>query len=228
MAWIFSGIAGCALLPPTDARTEPAPAAPPAPLQWWDARFPVAWPTGKAPAWHLDAFVAHRVVSPLLDAHTDRIPLWRFHRRAVRDDAGHRFRFLFFSDEETARAVFEGLAADPRLGRLVSAGLVGPVQTGAAAPEAPDRVEATSDPRWPDAVQRAWPRYIMGVSAMWLGLIAQTAEEAGAEAEEDYISVHEEVTRLWREDGGHAFLHHLSAVFAYEPLYLVERRLIGF
>jgi hypothetical protein len=73
----------------------------------------------------------------------------------------------------------------------------------------------------------------MGVSETWLGLVR---DAAGAELGETrpadtakllagYEAVERRVTQLWREEGGHAFLHHLSAIFGYRPVEVVERRL---
>jgi hypothetical protein len=40
--------------------------------------------------------------------------------------------------------------------------------------------------------------------------------------------VDEVVEEMWRQEGSHAFLHHLNAIFGYEPVVVYERRLMNF
>jgi hypothetical protein len=71
----------------------------------------------------------------------------------------------------------------------------------------------------------------MGVSELWLTLVTQIAE--GQESEgwpatlegklELYRIVDQKVQTLWHHEGGHALLHHLNAIFQYEPL-MVNRK----
>jgi hypothetical protein len=92
----------------------------------------------------------------------------------------------------------------------------------------------TSDAAWPPEIQASWPWFIMGVSQTWLSLIKQvTAEqpiqEPSPEALLDYYaSVNDRVTALWRDYGQHAYLHHLNALFGYEPLVIRETNLKRF
>ena len=100
-------------------------------------------------------------------------------------------------------------------------------------PAKPSRpqIEAMSDPHWSQTLQRNWPSFIMGVSALWLGLIddqmatvsTQSLEVSGLL--ESYRQADITITSMWREEGQHAFLHHLSAIFGYEPL-LIRREII--
>jgi len=90
--------------------------------------------------------------------------------------------------------------------------------------EANNQIEATSDPNWSVNLQQAWPLYIMGVSATWLELInqqigqAQTSAMSINELRKLYQNANQSITELWSNEGQHAFLHHLSAIFGYEPL----------
>jgi hypothetical protein len=236
LVWLMT--AGCSMLPPPDA-SGPPDAQPPssqADSQWWQARFRLSWPAGAHPAWHLDPYLAHRVISPVLSIAGEDIPLWRFHRRANRDDSGHQFSFLFYARPGAAETVFSAIRKNPRLGRLEADGQLDKLLTGSWTAAPPGTIEATSDPQWPLAVQKAWPHYIMGASILWLDLIDQVSREglpgfpAGpmGSTVDDYVLINREVTRLWQEEGGHAFFHHLSAIFGYEPLFVVEKRLIRY
>ncbi len=236
--WLMAAGAGCSMIPPPDAAVpseaqHPSSQADP---QWWQARFRLSWPTGAPPAWHTDLYLAHRVISPVLSMTQEDLLLWRFHRRAGRDGSGHQFSFLFFTRPEVAETVFSTIRQDPLVLRLEASGQLGELLTGSWEGSSPGAIEATSDPKWPLTVQKAWPHYIMGASILWLDLIDQVSKEGapGSQAGslggtiDDYIIINREVTRLWQEEGGHAFFHHLSAIFGYEPLFVVEKRLIRY
>ncbi len=66
----------------------------------------------------------------------------------------------------------------------------------------------------------------MGASVMWLGLINQYIDASGAtdrdfdELVDDYDNVDEAIGEIWQSEGQHAFLHHLNALFGYEPMQL--------
>ncbi len=101
-------LAGCASVGPGVSPVPPTAKEATGPSQngWWYARFVMNWPADKEPSWYIDPLLAHRVVSPVLDRYGNDIVLWRFHRRAARDQAGHQFSFIFYATPETAREVF--------------------------------------------------------------------------------------------------------------------------
>lgn len=203
---------------------------------WWYARFVTNWPPDAEPSWHVDLVLAHRVVSPCLTRYENEIKLWRFHRRAVRDQAGHQFSFVFYSNRETAQVIFAALRADPTLQLLRAKGLV--IRDSYDDPDSVIRpnLEDTSDPGWSDSVRKSWPYFIQGVSRMWLNLIADVSEKASAgnppagidETLDLYVRINLAVETMWREEGQHAFLHHLNAVFEYQPLVMRHHFLLGF
>jgi hypothetical protein len=86
------------------------------------------------------------------------------------------------------------------------------------------KIEDMSDPHWSPTLQRNWPSFIMGVSALWFGLIDdQMANVTKEDLNESgilgpYRQADTAITSMWRKEGQHAFLHHLSAIFGYEPL----------
>jgi hypothetical protein len=65
----------------------------------------------------------------------------------------------------------------------------------------------------------------MGVSEMWLHMIQEIVElnppEVKPQSLQDYLAfykeVEESVTEAWKKEGRHAYLHHLNAMFGYEP-----------
>jgi hypothetical protein len=90
-------------------------------------------------------------------------------------------------------------------------------------PSRPGRGD-TGDPAWSAALRAAWPDYLMGASRTWLLLVSQMAASVPpaasdfADVEAAYKDATASVTAVWREEGRHAFLHHLNALFGYEPL----------
>ncbi len=203
---------------------------------WWNAAFIIRWPEGTEPAWHLDLLLAHRIVAPVLYRHRDEIVLWRFHRRAARDEAGHQFSFSFYSPRDTAERIYAALKSDAHLKALKDSGLVMEDRYEDTTTIAKPDVQDMCDAAWSPPIKASWPYFAMGASEMWLRLVTQVADQTQKDqaptSPEDmaafYAAVNESVTELWRTEGSHAFLHHLNGLFGYEPLIIYEKRLIGF
>jgi len=203
---------------------------------WWLVRFRMPWPPDTEPIWYMDLYLAHQVILPKLEQYKKDIDLWRFHRRAVRDGAGRQFSFIFYSSPRTAQHLFNALRTDPLVAFLKTAGVLerdiydDPTRTTRPA------IEDTSDKNWPTSVQKTWPFYIMGASQMWLNLIAEIAAKnltgdppaSIAEIETFYQQVDDTITALWQEEGRHAFMHHLNALFEYQPLIYREKQYLTF
>lgn len=199
------------------------------PAQWWRIEFPIAWDAESEPQWHYDAFIAHRLVGPPLRQQLPRIPLWRFHRRAAPDQAGHRFTLLLYTDQPTVERVMDAIRRDPDLAMLVESAVVREVIIRSGGERDPG---GTSDPVWAEELQQAWPWFVMGVSRSWLELIERVAAEQPATEpvaiDARYRAINERVQELWETEGGHAYLHHLNALFGYRGVMVVERRLLRF
>jgi|GEM_PF-420805 len=204
---------------------------------WWYVRFKISWPAeSEEPFWHLDALLAHKVASPVLDRFRSDIALWRFHRRAARDAVGHQFSFIFYATRKTADEVYGAFREDSLLKRMKAAGWIAEVACDDTSSIRKAHIEDTSDPRWPSPVMKSWPFFIMGVSEMWLRLISEIAsqnppgeEPASMDAiREYYLMVNGRVEEIWRDECGHALLHHLNAIFGYEPLMVGKGRWMQF
>lgn len=203
---------------------------------WWRARFSVKWPQNTEPSWHTDLFMAHKIVSPVLYRYKDKITLWRFHRRAARDPYGHQFSFIFYCPPETANHIYNAFRCDERLKEMTTAGVITQATYDDPSMITKPNIEDTSDVNWSSHIKRSWPYYIMGVSQMWLNLIAQIAEHTSGgedpsslkENQAFYEQVNESIKELWKEQGSHALLHHLNAMFGYEPVTIYEKRLLRF
>ncbi len=204
--------------PVTDALQGPRLNTPVGP-RWFALRFRHAWPAGTAPRWAQDLLLAESVVRPSLEAHEARLFRWRFHRRAARTPSGHQFSFIFLTDAATALRIHEEIRAHPVLMELLDAGRVDRVRfddTGDSS------LDATSDPNWPAHLQKHWPLFIMGASAVWLELVGACGQDVEARGLADrllhYETCHEKITADWRAWGQHAYLHHLSGIFGYSRM----------
>ena len=195
---------------------------------WRGCRFKISWPPETEINWAVDLLLAHAVVGPVLQEHSKKLYWWRFHRRAAPDKTGHQFSFLFFSDSKVAAEIMEDLRKSRILQELLEEQIV--EQIIFDDPDNPSfpKIESMSDPKWSPALQRNWPSYIMGVSSLWLGLIDDlkmhaTMDESNIrELLENYRQVEASITSMWYKEGQHAFLHHLNAIFGYEPMLIID------
>ncbi|MGD8961747.1 MAG: hypothetical protein PVF29_13240 [Desulfobacterales bacterium] len=231
-------MAGCATPGPVKSAATIAP--PSAEIAssagWWYASFRLQWPEKQPVEWYWDLLIADKIIGPVLVQYKDNIDLWRFHRRAVRDEIGHQFSFIFYASAETAYQVFTKIRANELLAEMIITGVV--VQERYDEPNQiiRPRIEDTSDASWPAAIQRSWPYYIMGVSQMWLNLISETLAEMPKfygplslqENEQQYKKIDAAIGDLWEQNGQHAFLHHLGGLFGYKPILFREKRMLKF
>ncbi len=227
---LLLGMAGCASTGTIGPAKKEAAVSARESRGWWYANFDIAWPRGKDPAWYMDVLLAREVVSPVLQRYRKDISLWRFHRRAARDQSGDQFAFIFRTSASNARKIYAALLANPVLRRLEAKGLILKVLTDDTNKIPRPAIEDTSDPNWSLPLQKAWPYFIMGVSETWLDLISRYEHAAGdrprsiAEMQTFYQKINRKLDATWQNEGGHAFLHHLDALFGYGPLNVIVRR----
>ena len=231
-------LTGCASFSPVQKHEVKSikPAELPTGNGWWRVRFRMNWPPDTDPDWDMDLYLAHQVILPLLEKNKNDILLWRFHRRAKRDGAGRQFTFWFYSTPATAQQIFDNLRSDPIVVNCLSAKVIDEIRYDDPTSITRPHIKDASDKNWPDSIQKTWPYYITGVSRMWLNLVAEVADQdlkdqrpaSLEEIKQFYRQVNENVTDLWQEKGRHAFLHHLNAVFGYEPLIYWEKRYLDF
>lgn len=193
---------------------------------WWYARFRMNWPEDDEPAWHIDALLAHHVVAPVLDEYQQEIELWRFHRRAARQ-GGHLFSFIFYSHPDIALSIYKQIESNNTVIDLMADGTVEKLFFDDVNKLARPNIEDTSDREWNEIIQKTWPHFIMGVSKMWLDMINRLVvynRDKSDPEKELFLHIHNGITGLWEHEGGHAFFHHLNALFAYKPIQIIERR----
>jgi hypothetical protein len=187
---------------------------------WWYARFHVDWPEGEEIRWYMGTLIGGEVIAPIFDDYYEDVYIWRVHRRATRDDYGHVFSFIFYSTPQGAQRIFNAIEKHAVVKSLLKSGYLTKVTFDDVTRITMPNIEDTSDKHWPVSLQKTWPAMIMGTSRMWLDLVSELAshETTGDSVEDKYKKVQEDVTRIWRENGQYAVLHHLNAVYAYQPL----------
>jgi hypothetical protein len=194
------------------------------------------WPENTEPSWHIDPLIAHRIVAPVLNRYYRDIPLWRFHRRAARDSEGHQFSLTFYSSPKLADRLFDTLRSDQLLKRMKRAGLIIQDLYEDTSKISTPNTEDTSDGNWATPVRKSWPFFIMGVCRMWLSLIDEIEKNIPKKDKfpslkkmtASYRVVNQSITALWTEQGSHSLLHHLNAIFGYEPVLIRDFHLRRF
>lgn len=192
-------------------------------LTWKSCSVKITWPETAQPDWGVDLFLAHSVFGPVLSEIGGQLSRWRFHRRAAPDEAGHQFRFLFYSDLDTAVRINDLLDKSEIVKRALAENILTLVYCQSPDDSTMPDIEDTSDPNWSVTMQRQWPAYIMGVSSLWLGLIDEAVGNINPDDDlttilDQYRQANIEVTKTWQTEAQHALLHHLNAIFGYEPM----------
>jgi len=196
-------------------------------MNWHDYRFKIKLPSGQKPKWWIDICLIDTVVRDVLAQHGKQIELWRFHRRAKNDDSGHKFSFLCFCSDEISESI-QKLVDEHSVPKCF---LESSILEKLEKEEYGSRIEATSDGTWSIELKKAWPRYIMGVSALMLELISEIRSHHSlsvstnntADLEKIYSAVNKRLIGIWSSEGSHAFLHHINALFGYVPTKVIPR-----
>ena len=192
----------------------------PAGQGWWFARFRMDWPKDSAPKWFMGTWLAGEVIAPVLERHRQDIKVWRFHRRAKRDGHGHVFSFIFYSSAEVAQSIYREIEKSELLLKLQREKQITWVGQDPLKSIIRPKIEDTSDADWPDSIRRTWPEFMMGASRMWLGLVLDAANEQrqkGFHGRVLYENVQNHLNHTWMVEGKRAWLHHLNALYAYQP-----------
>ena len=186
---------------------------------WWYARFHIDWPEEVPIRWYMGTLIGGEVIAPVFDEYYQDIYIWRVHRRASRD-GGHVFSFIFYSTPQGAQRIYTAIENNVVVKSLLDSGQLTRLAVDDVTRITRPNFEDTSDDRWPEPVQKTWPAMIMGVSRMWLDMVSElVAEEyATRDLDEKYRKVQADLTDIWQGQGQHAMLHHLNAVYAYQPL----------
>lgn len=214
-------LVGCSTTPQPQTRTLAS--ADMSMPSWHSCRVQWTWEQDQPPPWAPDGLLAVAVFAPAMESVGDNLEIWRFHRRAGRDGAGRRFSFIFRSNEPAYQQIREQVLTHPLIVRLQQQGVMQTASCRDVSYWSGQELAATSDPAWSPAMQEVWPHYIHGVSRMWLELMKMhigpvDGERSVEELLQASAAAHETISLVWQGEGRHALLHHLSGVFAYQPV----------
>jgi hypothetical protein len=202
---------------------------------WHKFYFRMNWPDNEKPKWWLDLFVVDSLFREILSSNRERIGLWRFHRRAIKDNSGHQLTLLCYMTKEDSKLINDVIQKSSTLKILIDNGQLREFSYE----EGGKNIEDSSDGNWSIEIQKSWPYFIDGVSEMLLEMIdvirMDVAEDLGlhpplqdpSDIERLYIKVNERLISLWQNEGSHAFFHHINALFGYAPLLAQPRNLAG-
>ena len=187
---------------------------------WWYARFHIDRPADEEINWYMGTLIGAEVIAPIFNEYYQDVYVWRIHRRAGSDSYGHVFSFIFYSTSQGAQRIYNAIENNAVVKSQLESGRLTRVSVDDVTSITRPNIEDTSDDNWPLSVQKTWPAMIMGVSRMWLDLVSDLAsrESSIGGLEAKYKKVQDDITRIWSEQGQHAILHHLNAVYAYQPL----------
>ncbi len=173
----------------------------------------------------IDLIIIDLLFSPVIKKFKPNLVLWRLHRSATNE--GHIVRFIFYTTTETAKEVFEFITSNSFYTFIKDNYL----ETEIDLKEGSNKIEATSDGKWPIEIQKSWPYYIMGASEMFINLIEDIKKKKTDKINKDnrvqlenyYKEIEEEIIDQWVRYGQHSFFHHLEAIFGYNPTWLLFR-----
>jgi hypothetical protein len=202
---------------------------------WHSFRFRMNLPDNENPKWWLDLFVVDTLFRKILSSNREKINLWRFHRRAAKDNSGHQLTLLLYMNKEDSALIDDVIQKSSTLKILKDNKHLREFLYE----EGGKNIENSSDGHWSIEIKKSWPYFINGVSEMLLEMTylirISVAESLGLhpplqdpnDIERLYIKVNERLISLWQNEGGHAFLHHINALFGYVPLLAQPKNLAG-
>lgn len=185
---------------------------------WYAVRFHLTWDVTQAPEWYLGTWIAGEVIQPILMKYQNQLVYWRVHRRAVNDALGHQFSFIFYSTQRDATEIYQQFEGNMALEALRHQGLLIDVIYDAL-PSQSIGIADTSDPAWPLNIRETWPTFMMGASQMWMAQMQDIRQDMldETDVQQRYRLIQGNMTELWQAQGQAAFIHHLSALYAYQP-----------
>jgi len=189
-------------------------------MGWYAIRFSIPWAKETEPKWYVGTLIAGEVISPFLMQSQQNIVFWRMHRRAVQDKTGHVFSFIFYSSQADAVLIYQHFKSNKILTKLRHQQLLSEISYDPLYNNSQTKIADTSDPAWPEKMRSSWPFFMMGVSQMWLEQIRAFKKETLSELDikQRYITIQNKLTDLWQQQGKHALVHHINALYAYQPL----------
>ena len=166
--------------------------------------------------------IAYEICRSVIYSHESEIYPWRFHR-LFQDEHMNQLTFRFSSSEEICSNIMDDIGNNKTYKLLKDLGLLQLNEDGnlLCVAKGPD-----GEPKqWPKEINLVWPHFICGASKSWLEMIHLfciylSVGGTKAESFEDriafYNQINSKIDSMWVKWGGHAFNHHLNALFGYK------------
>lgn len=187
--------------------------------------------------------LSNEIFWPVLEKFWNLIPLWRFHRQYMSEDDGlrlnpsenaiHQFKFKFYTTKRIFTKMKSIITRDLTI-LIKDKGLIQRFQIEKSS-DSGERIGSDRDTAWDYNIKQTWPYFAHGMSVAWLILVRKTLDNLldggfkdkgwldSCSLEEKlimYSNVGREIGSLWKMNMGHAFLHHLGALFGYKKIML--------
>ena len=185
---------------------------------WYGFHFRIPYKKNKPVKSWVDIYIIDVLFRQILYIHKERINLWRFHRRWNDDKTGHQLTLFCYINERGAKGI-DTIIKNSKALKLIKTNrnLKRYFYKNYG-----NNIESTCDKKWVNEIQQTWPYFINGMSEMILRMIQLVKENTVREIDDDvesfYIRVNKRLIKIWRKEGRHAFFHHISALFGYDPI----------
>ena len=190
--------------------------------KWYFYRFRLKYNFGKAPKWWLDLFIIDRIFRIIIKDKgiNYQVKLWRFHRRSGEDNTGHQTTLACYTTGRDSVTIDNIIRSTPSFKLLSDGNLLREyfIEEGG------EYIDGSGDGHWPIEIRQSWPYFIQGASESILEMLRLIIDgiwhmedfDNILDIEEFYQKVNERLVHIWYSQGGHAYLHHLNALFGYE------------
>lgn len=192
-------------------------------MNWYYFRFRVNDRNEEA-RWWIDLFILNEIVNKIVKVFNP--DLWRIHRRAIGDNSGHQVSFLYYTDKKRYKEVDKYIKNNKSFKLLYNPD--NPILSDYIVFKDNEDIGGTSDRHWCKGIRDSWPFFIQGASKAFLELLDSVVTDYThiydynydniLEIEGLYMKVDKKIGDIWYYEGGHAFLHHLSAIFGYKNI----------
>lgn len=202
--------------------------------KWYFYRFRIKQDLLQNPRWWIDIVLIDRIFR-IIVAHNRALSekfLWRFHRRSGRVGAGHQVSLCCYFKQQDSELTSKLINEMAIFKMLSESGLLKEF----FCEEGGDGVEGSGDGSWDREIQKSWPYFIQGVSESILKMIEVIIDDLDTSIvfdnllniEDFYKAVSEKLDYIWLNQGSHAFLHHLNALFGYKPIRTTQTVITSF
>lgn len=166
-----------------------------------------------SPDMWMDLFLIDTAFREVIEKHKPE--LWRFHRRSAKDSVGHQLSLLVYTESINTVNIYDKLVLSSEImGDHIKSISIETMQPG---------IENTSDTNWSEPLQKSWPYFACGSCQMIMGLMDHIPKYKKPSIDsvfEIYEPIQDEMKDFYTNNAGHAFIHHLSALFGYAPIKL--------